>query len=123
MKFFKKSGLQLLVLSLAITIFYISGIGCSQFMQPPYGSTSPPVKQPPVERKTVNYLDGSRYEGPVLNDKPHGNGIMFYSDGRRYSGSFNHGKPYGIGNMFYPDGRIEKGQWWNGQFMTIGKTK
>jgi len=119
MKFFKNRGLQLLVSGFVIAILYIPGAGC--FPPEPLGSIPAPVNQPPIERKTINYPDGSRYEGPIINDQPHGSGVMVYPDGRNYFGNFKQGQPYGVGTMFYPDKRVEKGHLRDGQFISIRK--
>ena len=91
-----------------------------------------------MERKTVNLLDGGRYEGEV-NDAglPHGRGsatwpdgerhegawrkgvmhgedVMFLPDGGRYRGDFADGLPHSQGSMAHPDGTHLSGQWWYG---------
>jgi len=97
---------QFLFLVIAIVMLYIPGVGCFPSYTP-----SSSKKLPPLEQKTINYPDGSRYNGYVVKGQPHGNGMMTYPDGRTFIGVFNHGKPEGPGTMRYPDGRLEKGRW------------
>ncbi len=101
-------SLPFLFLVIAIAMLYIPGAGC---FPPSYTTASSGKQQPPLEHKTITYPDGSRYEGYVLDGRPHGNGMMTYPDGRTFIGVFRLGKPEGIGTMRYPDGHSEKGKW------------
>jgi hypothetical protein len=113
MKLSTKRQTQIWILSLIITVFFVPSSGCF----PP--SYSPPKSppSPPVERKTITYPDGSRYEGPVLNGKAHGNGTLTYPDERRYTGPFLDGQPDGFGLMTYPDSHAEKVEWRDGKMI------
>jgi hypothetical protein len=106
-------SIQIIVSLGLIAILYFPGLGC--FPRTPSPPEHKPIEQPPVKLETINYPDGSRYEGAVLDGKPHGRGMMTYPDGRRYNGQFHHGKLHGYGVMIYPDGRAEKGEWRDGQ--------
>ncbi len=112
----KNRVIQIIILSGAIALLYFPGLGCyparHSSKYPPVAS---PTEQPPVKHRTITYPDGSRYEGSVLDNQPHGNGVMTYPDGRRYFGVFHQGKPQGPGTMHHPDGRIEKGAWGDDQ--------
>ncbi len=109
MKTSKKTRFQILMLVVVVTFLYFPGLGCfsSSYTQPKPSAT----QHPPLERKTLTYPDASRYEGFVLDNQAHGNGMMIYPDGRRYLGVYRHGKHDGPGTMRYPDGHFEKGQW------------
>jgi len=104
---------QIWILLFVVTIFFIPSSGCF----PSSYSPSKSRPSPPIERKTITYPDGSRYEGPVLNGKPHGGGTMTYPDGRHYTGPFLDGKPDGFGLMTYPDGQAKKVEWRDGQLI------
>ena len=53
----------------------------------------------------ITYPNGNRYEGHVVNGKPHGKGILYRADGDRYEGDFVDGKRTGKGT-YYCDFRI-----------------
>lgn len=53
--------------------------------------TAPAASQG-VHEGVIPYSDGSRYEGDVVDGKPHGRGVLIYSNGRRLSGSWANGK-------------------------------
>ncbi|RKZ73349.1 MAG: hypothetical protein DRR19_31085 [Candidatus Parabeggiatoa sp. nov. 1] len=109
MRISKNRSIQILISLGVIALLYFPGLGC--FHSSRTSPKSPPIEHSSVKHQTITYPDGSRYEGSVLNNQPHGNGVMAYPDGRRYFGVFYHGKPQGPGTMQYPDGRHEKGTW------------
>ena len=47
---------------------------------------------------------GSRYEGPMENGWPQGNGKYFYPDGIIYDGEFDKGEFHGKGTLIFPNG-------------------
>jgi hypothetical protein len=63
--------------------------------------------------KKITYEDGTKYEGQLKTDKPHGKGTMKYADGDIYTGEWNNGKKT-KGTMTYSDGEIIEGPWKNG---------
>lgn len=75
----------------------------------------PPAKAPPLapnpSKSTLNYTDGSKYEGELTGGRPHGLGKLSFADGRHYTGSFFEGKLAGAGQMSYPDGSSLQGIW------------
>ncbi len=92
-----------------------------------------------MDRDSVNYPDGSRYQGDMqggkrhgqgtwvrpdntkyvgqwVDDKPHGQGTITWPDGRQYTGQWMYGKRHGRGADIYPDGRRVEGEWEDGEF-------
>ena len=41
-----------------------------------------------IEIKTLEWPDGTRYEGGVLNGKKEGQGVIYWADGTRFEGVF-----------------------------------
>jgi hypothetical protein len=56
---------------------------------------------------TMNYDDGSMYEGDWKYNLKDGNGTFLYSTGPRYEGIWINNKMQGSGIYYYPDGRID----------------
>ena len=56
--------------------------------------------------------DGSKYEGHLLNDLPHGEGVYHFADGCKYQGHFKDGIKEGHGVYTSPEEKYE-GQWLN----------
>ena len=44
------------------------------------------------------------YVGELVNDKPHGKGILTYENGDSYEGEWKEGKKHGQGTLFFDDG-------------------
>lgn len=57
--------------------------------------------------------DAYTYTGPLLDGKPHGQGIAVWEDGGRYEGSFANGRLSGQGTKTWPSGSKYMGQWAN----------
>jgi hypothetical protein len=49
---------------------------------------------------------GGEYEGPYVNGKKQGEGIMHYSDGSKYVGNFYNDDRHGLGKIVKSDGSI-----------------
>lgn len=62
-------------------------------------------------KKTINYDDGTIYEGEVLNGKPDGYGKMMFSNGNIYEGFFLNGKRGGKGRFTWSSGAFYEGVW------------
>ena len=75
-----------------------------------------PIPNVPIKTKKT-YPNGDKYEGYMLNDKPHGIGTMRYSDGEYYTGEWNNNK-YVKGTKEYKNGTTYKGTWINNQYDT-----
>jgi len=54
--------------------------------------------------KTINYPNGDKYVGEVINSKPHGEGIFYNADGSRYEGGMYEGLRHGKGCDYRPNG-------------------
>ena len=52
--------------------------------------------------ETVLWHDGSLYQGKMVNQKPHGYGIICHGDGSRYVGGWKNGMYDGFGVFYYP---------------------
>lgn len=60
------------------------------------------------------------YEGPEMNGRPHGKGVLIWPDGSRYEGVFHHGQLTHEGRFYFPDGRIYMGRLAKGRPMGSG---
>lgn len=54
--------------------------------------------------KVKNYVDGSKYEGEVLNDKRNGKGIYHYANQDKYIGDWKKDKFHGDGIYIFKNG-------------------
>jgi hypothetical protein len=102
---------------------------------------SSPVKKQLIqeEKSTIVDPDGAVYQGKLLDNKPHGQGVLTFADGSIYNGEFKHdiregkgtltlanGEKYvglfhnnlasGQGEYTFPDGRKYTGRFENDQF-------
>mmetsp|Transcript_2867 Transcript_2867/g.3722 ORF Transcript_2867/g.3722 Transcript_2867/m.3722 type:complete len:509 (+) Transcript_2867:264-1790(+) len=89
------------------------------------------AKGVPFGKGTMEYTDGTSFEGLWDNGKPLPNisklfigcwagadntsGKILYLDGAEYTGMISHGLPSGKGTMKYPDGTVFDGHWENGK--------
>ena len=62
----------------------------------------------------VRLPSGDRYTGPLLDGKPHGQGVLLFLNGERYEGEFQQGKFHGQGTGTLRDGSKYVGGWANG---------
>ena len=69
-----------------------------------------------VQRRTVTYTDGSRYEGEIRNGQRHGHGTYTYPNGDRYEGQWLNGNRTGRGTYTWADGGRYVGQFRNGNY-------
>ena len=58
--------------------------------------------------------NGTKYEGPFVNNLYNGHGILNFNDGRKYKGDFKNGKREGKGFYTWLDGSTYDGDWLNG---------
>lgn len=66
---------------------------------------------PDVLTGHLEYPNGSVYDGPLRDGRPHGDGRIKYGDGDRYVGSFENGVRSGQGRYEY-----KSGAWYEGPF-------
>lgn len=71
----------------------------------------------------TEYGEGYSYEGKLLNNLPHGNGIINYPNGDiRAIGEWKKGRLENYGKTFYQDGKTwEEGHFENGKLNGLGK--
>ena len=70
---------------------------------------------------TLFYKNGDRYDGPLLKDEPHGQGVYNYANGDVYTGNFQDGWIQGEGSYAFADGAKYSGQWDKGRKHGIGE--
>jgi len=63
----------------------------------------------------VTTQTGSKYVGELLDNRPHGSGIMSYADGTKYSGGWAGGKKHGKGTFIAIDGSSQEEIWEHGR--------
>jgi hypothetical protein len=56
--------------------------------------TSPALREE-KELREINYDDGSKYIGDIVNGKRHGQGAYIWPDGRKYVGGFENNRATG----------------------------
>lgn len=62
------------------------------------------VEMPNKQYHGTLTIGQDRYEGDILNGKPHGNGTMYYANGQKYVGKWAYGRRNGRGTLYYhPD--------------------
>ncbi len=64
---------------------------------------------------SIEYADGSKYEGEVQNGERQGRGTWTRPDGIQYIGQWKNDRPDGQGTITFPDGKKFEGQWKNGK--------
>ncbi len=64
-------------------------------------------------KKILNYENGDKYDGDVIDDIRNGVGTMIYSNGNKYIGDWENDKKQGVGVLYKKNGDIYKGQWFN----------
>ena len=65
------------------------------------------------KEQTINYDNGNKYVGEVVNGKRNGQGTMYYADGGKYEGNWKDGNRYGQGTFYWADGGKYVGRWEN----------
>lgn len=58
-------------------------------------------------------IGANKYEGPMVNGRPHGHGTLTYCDGKKYIGDFVNGLRHGQGTLIMPNGESFKGKFIN----------
>ena len=56
---------------------------------------TPPAVHEEKEVREINYDDGSKYIGEIVNGKRHGQGAYIWPDGRKYVGGFKNNRATG----------------------------
>lgn len=62
----------------------------------------------------LNYSNGDRYVGELMNGQRHGYGLYYYKNGRIWFGQYRNGIRQGFGALFLPLDRLKIGVW-NGE--------
>ena len=68
--------------------------------------------------KTLEWPEGTRYVGGVLNGRMEGEGIIYWPDGTRFEGEFKNNQREGQGTLFFSDGTSLSGIFSNNQLVT-----
>ena len=66
--------------------------------------------------KVINYADGARYVGDVINGMLQGHGTLTWADGDRYVGQFASSQMEGNGTLTFADGSTYIGSFRNGSY-------
>ena len=74
-----------------------------------------PERPAPLQRGTLRYSDGSRYEGEHRDGLRHGRGTYTWADGNRYEGEWHEDKMHGRGKMTWHYGDRYEGEYRDGQ--------
>ena len=74
-----------------------------------------PDSPDPVQRGTLDYSDGSSYEGEHRDGKRHGRGMYTWADGNRYEGEWHEDKMHGQGTMTWHYGDRYEGEYRDGR--------
>ncbi len=61
------------------------------------------------EVRVLNFPNGDRYEGLVVNGLLHGWGVYYYQNGDRYEGQFEYDMKQGMGTLVYASGDTYEG--------------
>jgi hypothetical protein len=69
----------------------------------------------------LKFKDGTEYEGEFKDDNFNGNGVLKYYNGRKYEGTFKDGKMDGNGKFTWEDGKIYIGSYINDKKHGKGK--
>jgi len=62
----------------------------------------------------ITYVNNDKYNGEIVDDTPHGNGIMIWKNGDAYTGEWKEGLPCGNGIMTYETGARYEGSFKDG---------
>ena len=71
----------------------------------------------PIRNVVINYPQGQRYEGEIINFKRHGVGCLYFKDGSRYVGQFQDDNITGQGCYYSAQGDENRGYWANGEYL------
>jgi len=75
------------------------------------------AQQTGVQDRVLEWPDGTRYEGGVLNGKKEGQGVITWSDGTRLEGNFSNDMLDGPARMILPDGTVLTGSFTGNQLI------
>jgi tetratricopeptide (TPR) repeat protein len=75
------------------------------------GESPGPEVKTETGTKEINYPDGGKYVGDVVNGKRHGQGTFTWPNGHRYEGEWKDDNMHGQGAMFHPDGGKHVGEY------------
>ena len=64
----------------------------------------------------VQFPDGSRYIGELLDGCPEGQGAILYGDGSKYEGNWKDGNAHGFGILTFSDLSRYEGKWFKGKY-------
>lgn len=64
--------------------------------------------------ETIDYPDGARYKGYILNGKLHGQGTFYFASGNTYEGEWKNNKQHGKGKFYWITGDSYEGDFKNG---------
>ena len=67
--------------------------------------------------KTINYVNGDRYVGDVINGQLHGVGTLTFANGDKYVGAFADNQRNGEGTYTFANGVIWSGEWRDSELM------
>ncbi len=68
----------------------------------------------------INYSNGDKYTGNIIDGMANGKGYMIYSNGGKYFGNFLQGKKNGYGTYYLNNGNIYSGNFISGKPSGIG---
>ena len=74
-------------------------------------------------KKKKRKIEETEYDGPLVDGKRHGSGVLRWNDGREYSGAFERGEMTGKGRMVFADGRTYEGEFVGGSMEGEGKMR
>lgn len=67
------------------------------------------AQTPEIQDRVLEWPDGTRYEGGVLNGQMEGRGVITWPDGTRFEGNFSNGMREGPGRLVFPNGDVLSG--------------
>ena len=75
-----------------------------------------------IRKGVIEYPNGNRYEGEIMDDMAHGDGNMNYANGDWYVGQFEKDKKHGWGKLVMQrKGNVYKGNFRNDKFEGEGE--
>jgi hypothetical protein len=71
----------------------------------------------------LDYPNGSKYFGSIVDPRRHGKGTMWYGKHYKYIGDWKDGRRHGRGALYYLDEAVYEGCWVNDEFDGVGVMK
>lgn len=68
----------------------------------------------------LDYSNGERYNGEVLEGLRNGYGTYYYQNGERYEGKWHKNLKHGRGTFFFKNGEVYEGMWHNNKKEGVG---